>query len=287
VQNTPFSTNKTLNIQGRLIDLSTPRVMGILNVTPDSFYDGGRFMTETSVLQQVEKMLDEGADFIDVGGYSSRPGAIDITAQEERERIVGAVSAILKRFPGVMMSVDTFRSTVAEAAIAAGAVMINDISGGNLDEKMFQTVARLKVPYIVMHMRGNPQNMNSMTEYNHLIKEMIDYFHQKIAILRALEVRDLLIDPGFGFSKTIDQNFTLLHHLEKFSILERPLLVGLSRKSMIWKTLAIKPEDALNGTTAINTMALLKGADILRVHDVLEARQVIKLFNSMRINASR
>jgi dihydropteroate synthase len=287
VQNTPFSTNKTLNIQGRLIDLSTPRVMGILNVTPDSFYDGGRFMTETSVLQQAEKMLDEGADFIDVGGYSSRPGAIDITAQEERERIVSAVSAILKRFPGVMISVDTFRSTVAEAAIAAGAVMINDISGGNLDEKMFQTVARLKVPYIVMHMRGNPQNMNSMTEYNHLIKEMIDYFHQKIAILRALEVRDLLIDPGFGFSKTIDQNFTLLHHLEKFSILERPLLVGLSRKSMIWKTLAVKPEDALNGTTAINTMALLKGADILRVHDVLEARQVVKLFTSMRVNASR
>jgi dihydropteroate synthase len=287
VQNTPFSTNKTLNIQGRLIDLSTPRVMGILNVTPDSFYDGGRFMTETSVLQQAEKMLDEGADFIDVGGYSSRPGAIDITAQEERERIVSAVSAILKRFPGVMISVDTFRSTVAEAAIASGAVMINDISGGNLDEKMFQTVARLKVPYIVMHMRGNPQNMNSMTEYNHLIKEMIDYFHQKIAILRALEVRDLLIDPGFGFSKTIDQNFTLLHHLEKFSILERPLLVGLSRKSMIWKTLAVKPEDALNGTTAINTMALLKGADILRVHDVLEARQVVKLFTSMRVNASR
>jgi dihydropteroate synthase len=235
VQNTPFSTNKTLNISGRLIDLSVPKVMGILNVTPDSFYDGGRFLTEESILRHAEKMLEDGADFIDVGGYSSRPGAADITAKEEQERSVKAIAAILKRFPGTIISVDTFRSTVAEAAIDAGGSMINDISGGNLDEKMFEMVAHLKVPYIVMHMRGTPQNMSKQTEYNHLIKEMIAYFHQKIYALRQLEVSDIVIDPGFGFSKTIEQNFDILNHLEKFSIVGRPLLVGLSRKSMVWK----------------------------------------------------
>jgi dihydropteroate synthase len=286
VQNTPFSTNKTLNISGRLIDLSVPKVMGILNVTPDSFYDGGRFLTEESILRHAEKMLEDGADFIDVGGYSSRPGAADITAKEEQERSVKAIAAILKSFPGTIISVDTFRSTVAEAAIDAGGSMINDISGGNLDQKMFEMVAHLKVPYIVMHMRGTPQNMSKQTEYNHLIKEMIAYFHQKIYALRQLEVSDIVIDPGFGFSKTIEQNFDILNHLEKFSIVGRPLLVGLSRKSMVWKTLNVKAEDALNGTTALNTMALLKGADILRVHDVREAREVIKLFTSLRVNVN-
>jgi dihydropteroate synthase len=260
--------------------------MGILNVTPDSFYDGGRFLTEESILGHVEKLLEDGADFIDVGGYSSRPGAPDISPEVEQERSVKAIAAILKRFPGTIISVDTFRSTVAEAAIDAGGSMINDISGGNLDEKMFETVAHLKVPYIVMHMRGNPQNMSKQTQYNHLIKEMIEYFHKKVYALRQLEVTDIVIDPGFGFSKTIEQNFDILNHLEKFSILGKPLLVGLSRKSMVWKTLKVKAEDALNGTTALNTMALLKGADILRVHDVREAREVIKLFTSLRVDVS-
>jgi dihydropteroate synthase len=231
-------------------------------------------------------MLTEGADFIDVGGYSSRPGAADIGPEEEQQRTVKAISAILKRFRGTIISIDTFRSSVAEAAIDAGASMINDISGGNLDEKMFMMVARLKVPYVLMHMRGNPQTMSTQTQYDHLIKEVIDYFHRKIYALRQLDVTDVVIDPGFGFSKTIEQNFNLLQHLEKFSILGKPLLVGLSRKSLVWKTLGVKAEGALNGTTAVNTMALLKGADILRVHDVREAREVVKLFTSLQVNVN-
>jgi dihydropteroate synthase len=284
VQNTPFSTNKTLNINGSLIDLSIPRIMGILNVTPDSFYDGGRFVAETAILQQTEKMLSEGADFIDVGGYSSRPGAIDISVEEELGRSVQAVSSIVKNFPGTIICIDTFRSSVAEAAVDAGARMINDIAGGSLDPEMFHTVSRLKVPYIVMHMKGNPQTMGDQTQYKNLIKELIDYFHQKTNQLRELEVKDIIIDPGFGFSKTVRQNFNILHDLEKFSIIGRPVLVGLSRKSTIWKTLEIEATEALNGTTALNMLALLKGADILRVHDVREAREVVKLFTSVRDN---
>jgi dihydropteroate synthase len=286
VQNTPFSTNKTLNIQGRLVDLSIPKIMGILNVTPDSFYDGGRYLTEESIVGQVGKMLSEGADFIDVGGYSSRPGAEDITPEEEKDRTVKAISVIVRNFPGTIVSIDTFRSAVAEAATDAGASMINDISGGSLDGKMFETVARLRVPYVMMHMRGNPQNMRTQTQYNNLMLELIEYFHKKIYVLRQLEVNDIIIDPGFGFSKTAEQNFTILQHLEKFSILGRPVLVGLSRKSMVWKTLGINAADALNGTTALNTVALLKGADIVRVHDVKEAREVIKLFTSLQVNVS-
>ena len=282
MQNTPFSTNKTLNINGRLADLSVPAIMGILNVTPDSFYDGGRFLTEASVLEQAGKMLSEGADIIDVGGYSSRPGASDIPEAEERERVVKSVGAIMQHFPGTVISVDTFRSTVAEAAVDAGASMINDIAGGSLDPGMFQTVARLRVPYILMHMKGTPQNMNSQTAYDDLMKEMLDFFHQKIHLLRQLEVKDIIIDPGIGFSKTIRQNFSILNALERFSILEKPVLIGLSRKSMIWKTLNIEPTGALNGTTVLNTIALLKGASILRVHDVKEAREAVKLFTSAR-----
>ncbi|MEX1240680.1 MAG: dihydropteroate synthase [Cyclobacteriaceae bacterium] len=262
--------------------MSIPGIMGILNVTPDSFYDGGRFLTEASILEQTEKMLSEGADFIDVGGYSSRPAAADIPEMEERERVVNAISIIVKNFPGAVISIDTFRSTVAEAAVDAGASMINDIAGGNLDPEMFQTVARLKVPYILMHMKGTPQNMSSQSQYDDLIKEMLDFFHQKIHLLRQFEVKDVIVDPGFGFAKTIEQNFNVLQDLEKFSILEKPVLVGLSRKSMVWKTLAIEPTGALNGTTALNTIALLKGADILRVHDVREAREVVKLFTSLQ-----
>jgi dihydropteroate synthase len=278
VQNTPFSTNKTLNIRGRLIDLSVPKIMGILNVTPDSFYDGGQFITERSVLEQVQKMIQDGADFIDVGGYSSRPEAVDISEDVEKERVVNAIALIYRNFPQSIITIDTFRSKVAEAAVDAGASMINDISGGNLDSQMFETVARLQVPYILMHMKGRPQNMRDQAQYTNLIKEMIDYFHEKIHRLQRLEIKDIIIDPGFGFAKNREHNFSILHNLQGFSILGRPVLVGLSRKSMVWKTLGIQPQDALNGTTALNTIALLKGADILRVHDVKEAKEVIKLF---------
>lgn len=260
--------------------------MGVLNVTPDSFFDGGRYMSETSIIERAEKMLADGADFIDVGGYSSRPGAEDISETEERQRTTRAISAIIKSFPGTIVSIDTFRSQVATSAVEAGASMINDISGGELDPEMFPTVARLKLPYILMHMRGNPQTMKSFAQYNNLLKELIDHFHLRVQRLRQLEVVDIIIDPGFGFSKTIDQNFNLLHNLDKLSILGRPLLVGLSRKSMIWKTLKTDPAGALNGTTALNTIALLKGADILRVHDVKEAREVIKLFTSLQVNVT-
>ncbi|HEX8040176.1 MAG TPA: dihydropteroate synthase [Chryseosolibacter sp.] len=286
MQNTPFSTNKTLNINGRLIDLSVPRVMGILNVTPDSFYDGGWFVAERALLEQAEKMLEEGADFLDVGGYSSRPGAAEISEEEEKSRTIKGISAISKNFPGTIISADTFRSGVAEAAVEAGASMINDIAGGNLDINMLTTVARLQVPYIFMHMKGSPQTMTRQTGYTNLLKEILDYFHEKLQVLRELGVKDVVIDPGFGFSKTIEQNFRIARNLEKFSILGKPVLVGLSRKSMIWKTLGISPDGALNGTTALNMVALLKGADILRVHDVKEARELIKLFTSLQVEGS-
>ena len=258
--------------------------MGILNVTPDSFFDGGRYFSEAEILRRAEQMLREGADFIDVGGYSSRPGAEDISVDEEIRRAIPAVSALVKNFPGTIISIDTFRSSVAKAAVDAGASMVNDIAAGSLDPEMFETISRLQVPYILMHMRGNPQTMSGQTQYANVVKEMIDYFHTKLHALGPFEVKDIIIDPGFGFSKTIQQNFTVLQQLERFSVLERPILVGLSRKSMVWKTLQLEPSDALNGTTALNMVALLKGADILRVHDVKEAREGIKLFTSLQSN---
>lgn len=260
--------------------------MGVLNVTPDSFYDGGKYLSETDILHQAEKMLSEGADFLDIGGYSTRPGASDISAEEEQERIVKSISAVMRSFPGSIISVDTFRASVAEAAVDCGASMINDVSGGNLDADMFPAVARMKVPYILMHMKGNPRDMTSQTQYNNLIKDILDYFHQKIFALRNLGVKDIIIDPGFGFAKTIEQNFALLNNLEKFSLAGKPLLAGLSRKSLIWKTLGVRPADALNGTTSLNSVALMKGARILRVHDVKEAREVVKLFTSMQVNVT-
>ncbi len=260
--------------------------MGVLNVTPDSFFDGGRYFSGDSILAQTEKMLSDGANFIDVGGYSSRPGAADISIAEETKRVVGAITAVLKNFPGTILSIDTFRSEVAKAAVDAGASIINDISAGSLDPEMPATVARLQVPYIVMHMRGNPRTMAKQTQYTHLITELVDYFHQKLSALRQVEVKDIIIDPGFGFSKTVGQNFHILNHLEQLSVLGRPVLVGLSRKSMIWKTLDMKPEGALNGTTALNTVALLKGADIIRVHDVKEARELVKLFTTLKANVT-
>ena len=277
-----YKTNKTILVKGNLLDLSEPKIMGILNITPDSFYDGGKFKEETALLKQVEKMLAEGATFIDIGGYSSRPGAKDISEEVEKERVLPAIEIIIKKFPECIISVDTFRSAIAKLAIEAGASLINDISGGSLDKKMPEVVAALQVPYILMHMQGTPQTMNTLTNYENLLKEIVDYFHQKISMFQALGVKDIIIDPGFGFAKTIDQNFELLQKLDSMKILEKPILVGLSRKSTIWKTLSIKPEEALNGTTSLNTVALLKGANILRVHDVKEAMEIVKLLAFIR-----
>jgi dihydropteroate synthase len=281
VQNTAFSTNKTLNINGRLINLDTPKVMGILNVTPDSFYDGGRFMSETNVLKQAEKMLIEGAALLDIGGYSSRPGAAEITLQEEIKRTSWAVRLVVKHFPEASISIDTFRSQVARIAVAEGAGMVNDISGGELDSEMFNAIGELQVPYILMHMKGNPQNMAKLTHYDNLIKELIDYFHRKNFELTEAGVKDILIDPGFGFAKTREQNFELLGQLKNLQIIGKPIMAGLSRKSMVWKTLDVKPEDALNGTTALHAIALSGGVSLLRVHDVKACVEVIKLMEQL------
>jgi len=281
VQNKPFSLNKTLLVNGRLMNLSTPRVMGILNVTPDSFFDGQRYTDEVHQLAQVEKMLTEGADFIDVGGNSTRPGAEDISEEEEMRRVVPAVRSISKKFPEAVISVDTFRASVAQKSCEVGAAIINDISAGERDERMVETVASLGVPYIMMHTRGTPQTMMQQTQYENLVREIIDYFHPKIYNLQQAGVKDIIIDPGFGFAKAGGQNFELLSQLDRFHIFEKPVLVGLSRKTMIWKTLKINPEQALNGTTALNTFALLKGVSILRVHDVREAKEIIELLNRL------
>jgi dihydropteroate synthase len=281
MQSKVFSSNKTLNLRGGLLDLSTPRVMGILNVTPDSFYDGGRFTDEPSILKQVEKMQRDGADMIDVGGYSTRPGAQEISEEVELNRVVDAIRIIMKVFPEAVLSVDTFHSSVAKAATSEGATMINDISGGELDKKMFDTVASLRVPFVLMHMRGTPQTMSHLTQYDNLLKDITNYFHQKINRLRELGVNDIIIDPGFGFAKTVEQNFELLKSMNYLHILGKPILAGLSRKSTIWRTLETSPEGSLNGTTVLNTVALLNGANLLRVHDVKEAVECIRLIGHL------
>lgn len=278
-----FSHNKTLLIGGKIIDLTAPKVMGILNVTPDSFYDGGRYAQENKFLQQAEKMVVEGADFIDVGGHSTRPNATDISEREELDRVIPVVKVLLKEFPSAIISIDTFRAAIAKAAVEEGAGMINDISAGELDKEMIDTVGKLQVPYIAMHMRGTPQTMTQFTTYENLLREMLEYFHRKLYQLKTAGIKDVIIDPGFGFAKTIDQNFELLTNLERLHILEKPLLVGLSRKSMIWRTLKTTPEAALNGTTVLNTLALLKGASILRAHDVKEATEVIQLMTHVSV----
>ena len=271
----------TINCLGKLIDLTSPKVMGILNVTPNSFYDGGKHSDEKSVLVQVEKMLTEGATFIDIGAYSSKPSAAFVSEVEEIERLVPAIELVLKNFPDTLISVDTFRAKVAKAAMENGACIINDSSAGSLDTAMMETVARLQVPYIMMHMKGNPQTMQSLASYQNIIKEMLFYFSEKVAQARSLGINDLLIDPGFGFAKTKDQNFEVMNNLELFQMLELPILVGVSRKSMIYKTLETSAEFALNGTTVMNTIALQKGANILRVHDVKEAMETIKLVSQL------
>jgi dihydropteroate synthase len=277
-KDTFFSTKSTLNCHGKILSLATPVAMGILNVTPDSFFAGSRTVTGKTVLERAEKLLSEGAAILDIGGYSSRPGATDIPPEEEINRIVPAIKSIVKEFPEAVISVDTFRANVAEAAIGAGAAIINDISGGTLDGAMFATVARLQVPYILMHMRGTPQTMQSLTRYENLVPEMLAYFAEKTDRLKQLGVKDIILDPGFGFAKTVAQNYEVLNQLQTFNLAGLPVLAGMSRKSMTYKALEIGPEEALNGTTALNMMALTKGAKILRVHDVKEAVQTIKLF---------
>jgi dihydropteroate synthase len=272
----------TINCKGHLIDLSTPKVMGILNITPDSFFSESRTQTEEKILQTVERMLKEGATFIDIGGYSSRPGAADISAEEEMQRVLPAVELILKHHPDTLISIDTFRAEVARLGIKAGAAMINDISAGSLDENMMKMVAEYQVPYIMMHMRGTPQNMQKLNEYKDLTQEVIYYFSEKVAEARSYGLNDIIIDPGFGFSKNITQNFELLNKMELLKVLELPVLVGLSRKSTIYKTLNCSPEEALNGTTVLNTIALQKGAGILRVHDIKEAMEAVELVSRLK-----
>ena len=272
----------TINCKGTLIDLSRPKVMGILNLTPNSFFDGGKYVDENTVLEQVEKMLNEGATFIDVGAYSSKPNAAYVSEEEEIRRLVPVVELLLSEFPEIIISVDTFRSQVAEKAIEAGAAIINDISAGNLDEGMLETVAKLQVPYIMMHMKGTPNTMQSLTHYEDILKEMLFYFAQKINQARSLGINDLIVDPGYGFAKTTEQNFEVLQKSELFQHLNVPILSGVSRKSMIYKTLNVTAQEALNGTTVLNTLALTKGTHILRVHDVKEAMEAITLFEAFQ-----
>ncbi|MBK0368830.1 dihydropteroate synthase [Flavobacterium agrisoli] len=274
----------TINCKGQLIDLSQPKVMGILNVTPNSFYDGGKYQSESLVLEHVEKMLAEGAHFIDIGAYSSKPNAEFVSEQEEIDRIMPVVESVLKQFPEALLSIDTFRAKVAEVCLENGAALINDIAAGNLDSDMFKTIAKFNVPYIMMHMRGTPNSMQQQTNYEDLVSEMLFYFSKKINEARRLGITDLIIDPGFGFAKTLDQNYEVLQKLELFSVFELPLLMGISRKSMIYKELKIANDEALNGTTVLNTIGLTKGASILRVHDVKEAVQCVKLFQKTNQN---
>ncbi len=270
-----------INCKGRLIDLHHPKVMGILNLTPDSFYDGGKYKSAADILRQVEKMISAGAAFIDMGAYSSRPRAMHISQDEELSRLLPVLELVLKEFPDALISIDTFRSHVAHIAIRSGACMVNDISGGSMDEDMFATIAKLQVPYIMMHMVGTPQTMQQNVQYENLIKDIIFYFSKKVFELRKLGVNDLILDPGFGFSKTLDQNFELLQKLELFSGMNLPLLVGLSRKSMLYKLLDLDADRALNATTSVNTIALMKGASILRVHDVQEAMETVSIFEKI------
>lgn len=271
-----------INCKGRLIDLSTPKVMGILNCTPDSFFDGGKYKNESELLTQTEKMLADGAAFIDIGAYSSKPNAAFVSEEEEIQRIVPVVALVLKHFPDALISIDTFRAKVAKAGIEAGAAVINDIAAGLLDDDMLPVVGKYKVPYIMMHMRGNPQTMAKLTQYDDIVHEMLFYFSERIAAARKHGIDDIIIDPGFGFAKTLEQNYEVMGKLELFSqVTGLPLLSGISRKSMIYKLLGNTPQDALNGTTVLNTVSLIKGAKILRVHDVKEAVEAVNIFRQL------
>jgi len=273
----------TINCKGKLIDFDSPKVMGILNLTPDSFYDGGRYQTQKAILKQAEKMLIDGATFIDLGSYSSRPGATNISTEEEKNRLLPVLELLIEEFQNeIVLSIDTFRSEVADLALQRGASMINDISAGQLDADMFSIVAKHQVPYIMMHMKGTPQIMKSLAHYDNLLLEIKTYFSERVAKAKQIGINDIVIDPGFGFAKTLAHNFELLHHFELFKSFDLPLLCGLSRKSMIYKTLESQPENALNGTTALNAIALYKGACILRVHDVKAAVECVNLIKALK-----
>lgn len=274
---------KYLNVNGQLLDLSVPQVMGILNVTPDSFYSGSRMQTEADITARARQILDEGASIIDIGAYSSRPQAEHISPEEEIKRLRVGLEVVNRNHPGAVVSVDTFRAQVAEYCVKEhGVAIINDIAAGEMDAQMFETVARLGVPYIMMHMQGTPQSMQREPHYENLLREVFLYFARKVQQLRDLGVKDIVIDPGFGFGKTLEHNYELMAHLEEFSIFELPLLAGVSRKSMIYRLLGGTPQDALNGTTVLDTIALMKGADILRVHDVREAVETVTIVTAMR-----
>lgn len=274
----------TINCKGNLIDLSTPKVMGIINLTPDSFYDGGKLTSEKEILLKAEKMLQEGATFLDLGAYSSRPGAQFVSEKEEIDRVLPVIKILLNEFPETLLSIDTFRSNVANQSISAGASLINDISAGKLDDHMFKIIAQHQVPYVMMHMRGTPETMMKNTDYTDLTKEVLYYFSERIAKARSFGINDLIADPGFGFSKTLDQNYELFNDLEIFRNLNVPLLLGISRKSMIQKKIKTTAANSLNGTTALNAIAIQKGASILRVHDVKEAFETINLLQNLKFH---
>lgn len=276
-----FMNHKSLNIKGVIMSLNDPVIMGILNITPDSFFSGSRKETEKEIDERIQTILSEGGTIIDLGGYSSRPDAAPVEEAEEMRRLETALGLIQRHYPETIISIDTFRSNIARRCVEDyGAAIINDISGGSLDKEMFTTVANLRVPYILMHMRGTPQNMQQQTEYNDLIGEILIYFASRVRELHLLGVNDIIIDPGFGFSKTLDQNYQLMKHMGKFTLLDLPLLVGISRKSMIYKLLDISPEESLNGTSILNTIALLNGANILRVHDVKAAAEAVRIVST-------
>ena len=282
VEDSYFHSIHSMKVHDKLYTFETPMVMGILNCTPDSFYKNSRFQEDKLILKAAEKHISDGASILDIGGYSTRPGAINIDLTTEIERTARAVALIHNEFPEILISIDTFRSEVARIALSEGASMINDISGGEIDPEIWQIAAKNNCPYILMHMRGTPQTMQENTTYSNLFKEIAGYFSLKIEQLKKLGVNDVILDPGFGFSKTTNQNFELLNRLEDFHFLRKPLLVGISRKSMIYKTLEIEAESALNGTTVLNTLALIKGAKILRVHDVKEAKQAVELIQNVK-----
>jgi len=270
-----------INCKGKLIDLSTQKVMGILNLTPDSFYDGGTLKNDKDILHRTEKMLNEGATFIDVGGYSSKPNAEEVSEAEELQRVIPIIELLIDNFPDILISIDSFRSEIVKNGIGAGACMVNDISAGNFDEKMFTTIAKLQVPYILMHMQGTPKTMQADPTYDDITKDIIYYFSEKLTALRKLGLNDLIIDVGFGFGKTLEHNYELLNNLDVFKNLEVPMLTGVSRKSMLYKLLGTTPKEALNATTVVNTIALLNGSNILRVHDVKEAIESIKIVQKL------
>jgi len=276
-----LNIKKTLNVSGKIVDLKTPKVMGIINTTPDSFYASSRYQMLDDLLAQTESMLKDGASILDIGGYSTRPGNTEVSEKEELHRVINPIKSILKEFPKVIVSIDTFRAKVAEEALQVGASMVNDISGGHLDKRMFEVVGQWNCPYIMMHMRGHPREMMSNIQYEDLITEITKYFTDQVMLAKTYDIHDIILDPGFGFSKNIDQNYELLKKMDSLKVFELPILAGLSRKSMIYKKLNITSQEALNGTSILNTVALVHGASILRVHDVKQAMEAVHLFKEI------